>query len=566
MLSLLHIENIAVIRSADIRFEPGFNVLTGETGAGKSIVIDAIGAVIGERTSRELIRTGARSARVEAAFCALPELPWFRESGLGPDENGELLLEREIQADGRNLCRANGRPLTVSQLRQLGRQLLNIHGQHDGQQLLDPACHLDYLDRFGQTGALLEGYAGRYRALTELLARLESLRMDEGEKARRVDTLTYQIGELERARLQAGEEETLTQRRELLRNAGRIMDGVERACFALSGDEEREGAVSLLTQAGQALEGAGRSSDDLAQLAQKAQQLRYAAEDLEEQVRDLRESFDFSPGELDRIEERLDLLHRLKRKYGSTAEEMLEYLERCREELEGIQSADDTIQRLEGERERALAQARQAAQALSQARREAAGRLQERIQRELEELDMPRVRFQVRFDPKEGELGLDGTGMDQVQFLMSANAGEELRPIQKIASGGELARIMLALKSVLAENDDVTTLVFDEVDTGVSGRAAQKVAWKMARVARHKQVLCVTHLPQIAAMADAHFSVEKGEEGGRTFTAVEQLSRQRRREELARLTSGEQITPTSLKAAEELLDGAERFKDGALGN
>ena len=296
MLSLLHIENIAVIRSADIRFEPGFNVLTGETGAGKSIVIDAIGAVIGERTSRELIRTGARSARVEAAFCALPELPWFRESGLGPDENGELLLEREIQADGRNLCRANGRPLTVSQLRQLGRQLLNIHGQHDGQQLLDPACHLDYLDRFGQTGALLEGYAGRYRALTELLARLESLRMDEGEKARRVDTLIYQIGELERARLQAGEEETLTQRRELLRNAGRIMDGVERACFALSGDEEREGAVSLLTQAGQALEGAGRSSDDLAQLAQKAQQLRYAAEDLEEQVRDLRRASTSPPG------------------------------------------------------------------------------------------------------------------------------------------------------------------------------------------------------------------------------------------------------------------------------
>ena len=562
MLSLLHIENIAVIKAADIRFERGFNVLTGETGAGKSIVIDAIGAVIGERTSRDLIRTGAKSARVEAAFCALPQLPWFQEHGVGPDENGELLLEREIQADGRNLCRVNGRPLTVSQLRLLGQQLLNIHGQHDGQQLLDPACHLGYLDRFGQTQPLLDRFGQHYQELEAIVDQLEALRMDEGEKARRMDTLTYQIGELERAQLKEGEEETLSQRRDLLRNAGRIMDGVERAYFALAGDEEQEGAASLLAQAEQALEGAGRVSGEVADLAQKAAQVRFAADDLEELVRDLRDSFDFSPGELDQIESRLDVLHRLKKKYGSTVEEMLEYLDRCRREMDEIQYADDTVARLEGQREKALAQAQTAARELSQARQEAAMRLQERIWSELSQLDMPRVRFQVEFAPKGGELGLDSTGMDQVQFLMSANMGEELRPIQKIASGGELARIMLALKNVLAENDDVSTLVFDEVDTGVSGRAAQKVARKMAQVARHKQVLCVTHLPQIAAMADAHFSVEKGEAGGRTFTAVEQLSRERRTEELARLTGGEHITDATLTAARELLEGAERFKTG----
>ena len=560
MLSLLHIENIALIESADIRFEPGFNVLTGETGAGKSIVIDSIGAVMGERTSRDLIRTGAFGARVSAVFCALPELEWFAENGVGPDENGELMLERELLGDGRNVCRVNGRPLTVSQLKSLGRQLLNIHGQHDGQQLLDPACHLGYLDRFGQNETLLEEYRACYSQLGQIGAQIESLRMDEAEKARKMDTLTYQIAELERAQLKPGEDDQLAQRRDLLRNAGKIMEAVECAYQALTGGEDGQGAASLIADAQYSLQVGGRVSAELEELAESAAQLSAEAEDLAERVRDIRDGLESSTGELDEIENRLDTIYRLRKKYGATVIDMLAYLERCKNELDQIQCADDTIVRLEQKYSKALALAQKAAAALSQARRDTAVQLQERIQAELAQLDMPKVRFFVEFGPKGGETELDATGMDEVQFLMSANLGEDLKPIQKVASGGELARIMLALKNVLAENDDISTLVFDEVDTGVSGRAAQKVAHKMSQVAKNKQVLCVTHLPQIAAMADAHFCVEKGERSGRTYTAVEQLDRQRRCEELARLTSGDQITQTALVSAMEMLELAENLR------
>ncbi len=560
MLSLLHIENIAVIQTADIQFDKGFNALTGETGAGKSIVVDAIGAIIGERTSRELIRTGAKSALVNAVFTGLPDLDWFRENGAGPDEEGNLLIQREIQPDGKNICRINGRLITVSQLRQLGRQLLNIHGQHDGQQLLDERCHLDYLDGFGATGAELAAFQAAYHKLAALRREISALQMDEAEKARRIDSLEFQIGELERADLRGGEEEELSERRDLLRNAGKLMESVEGAHLALSGDEEREGAAALLGEAEQALHAAGRISAQAAQLLDKLSELRCAADDMAEQIRDLRDCFDFEPGELDQIESRLDVLHRLKKKYGGTVEEMLDYLERCKKELDEIQFSTDTIARLEKEQAKALAQARKEGEALSAARKGAAKALELRIQSELAQLDMPKVRFQVEFAPKPGELAMDDTGMDQVQFLMSANVGEDLKPIQKIASGGELARIMLALKNVLAENDQVGTMVFDEVDTGVSGRAAQKVAEKLADVARTKQVLCVTHLPQLAAMADVHFSVEKGERDGRTYTQVERLTRRRRCEELARLTSGEHITDATLSAAGELLEGAEAYK------
>ena len=560
MLSLLHIENIALIESADIRFEPGFNVLTGETGAGKSIVIDSIGAVLGERTSRDLIRTGASGARVSAVFCMLPDLPWFAQNDIVPDENGELILERELLGDGRNVCRVNGRPLTVSQLKSLGRQLLNIHGQHDGQQLLDPACHLGYLDRFGQNESHLDAYKSIYGQLSQIGAEIESLRMDEAEKARKMDNLTYQIAELERADLKAGEDETLAQRRDLLRNAGKIMEAVERAYQALTGGEDGQGAATLISDAQYSLQTGGRVSADLAELAQKAAELSHDVEDLAECVRDMRDGLESSSGELDEIESRLDVIYRLRKKYGATVADMLAYLERCKNELEQIQYADDTITELEKKYAGVLLQARQEAEKLSQARKLTAQQLQARIQTELEQLDMPKVRFFVEFSPKMGEVGLDVTGMDDVQFLMSANVGEDLKPIQKVASGGELARIMLALKNVLAENDDISTLVFDEVDTGVSGRAAQKVACKMSQVARSKQVLCVTHLPQIAAMADAHFSVEKGERAGRTYTAVEQLDRQRRCSELARLTSGDQITQTALDSALEMLDHAETLR------
>lgn len=560
MLSLLHIENIAVIETADILFDGGFNVLTGETGAGKSIVVDAISAIIGERTSRDLIRTGAKSAQVNAVFTSLPELPWFQENGLGPDENGELLLQREIQPDGKNICRLNGRLITVSQLRQLGRQLLNIHGQHDGQQLLDERCHLEYLDGFGATQDLQQAYSAAFDKVTALRRQISALQMDEAEKARRVDALEYQIGELERAGLKPGEEEVLLERRNLLRNAGKLMEAVEEAVLALSGDEEREGAASLLSEAEGAMRSAARYSTQAEELFQRLTELRCGADDLAEQARDLRDSFDFEPGELDELESRLDAISRLKRKYGSTVEEMLDYLERSRKELDEIQFSSDTAARLEKELTAALKEARSRGEALTAQRKKAAQALEVRIQSELAQLDMPKVRFQVDFAPKSGELGMDETGMDEVQFLMSANVGEALKPIQKIASGGELARIMLALKNVLAENDQVGTLVFDEVDTGVSGRAAQKVAEKLADVARNKQVLCVTHLPQLAAMADVHFSVEKGERDGRTFTQVGRLDRSHREEELARLTSGERITQATLHAASELLDSAEEYK------
>ena len=560
MLSLLHIENIAVIESADIQFDGGFNALTGETGAGKSIVVDAIGAIIGERTSRELIRTGAKSALVSAVFTGLPELDWFRESGMGPDEDGNLLLQREIQPDGKNVCRLGGRPITVAQLRQLGRQLLNIHGQHDGQQLLDERCHLEYLDGFGATQALQAEYRAAYDRLASLRREISALRMDESEKARRIDSLQFQINELERAELKSGEEDALTERRNLLRNAGKLIEAVESAHLALSGDEEREGAAGLIGAAESSLHAAARLSGQAAGLAEQLAELGSLAEDLAEQVRELRDSLDFEPGELDELESRLDVIYRLKKKYGDTVEDMLSYLEQCKKELDDIQFSSDTIARLEKELDKALKEARKRGEALSQARRQAAGTLEERIQTELAQLDMPKVRFRVEFGAKTGEYGMDETGMDEVQFLMSANVGEDLKPIQKIASGGELARIMLALKNVLAENDQVGTLVFDEVDTGVSGRAAQKVAEKLAGVARTKQVLCVTHLPQLAAMADVHFSVEKGERNGRTFTRVERLSRERRMEELARLTSGDHITDATRQAAGELLDSAERYK------
>ena len=559
MLSLLHIENIALIQSADIRFEPGFNVLTGETGAGKSIVIDSIGAVLGERTSRELIRTGAKSALVTAVFTQVPPLPWLEENGF-PTGEEELLLQRELQGDGRNVCRIDGKLVTVAQLRELGRQLLNIHGQHDGQQLLDPASHLGYLDQFGGCQPLLESYQEAYRKWHDIRREMDKLQMDEAERSRRVDTLNYQIQELERAQLKAGEDEELSARRTLLRSAGRLMEAVQSAEFALSGDEDRDGACSLIAQAEGEVQGVSSISPELSELSEKLTALRCAADDAADTLRDLSRSFDFSPGELDQVEERLDLLYRLRKKYGPTVEDMLAYLDRCRKELDQIQYADDTLARLEKDLKKAQKEAARRGEILSQARREAAGALQARVQEELRQLDMPKVQFQTEFTPKGGEAGMDETGLDEVQFLMSANLGEALKPIQKVASGGELARIMLALKNVLAEGDQIGTLVFDEVDTGVSGRAAQKVAEKMAQVARGKQVLCVTHLPQIAAMADTHFSVQKGEREGRTYTRLERLDRSQRREELARLIGGASITPSLLESAEELLRQAEQQK------
>ncbi|MCI8989422.1 MAG: DNA repair protein RecN [Lawsonibacter sp.] len=559
MLSLLHIENIAIIESADISFDRGFNVLTGETGAGKSIVIDAISAVLGERTSREVIRTGAKSALVNAVFTGEVPLKWLEDNGF-PADGEELMLQREIQGDGRNICRVNGRPLTVAQLRELGRQLLNIHGQHDGQQLLDPDCHLGYLDSFGKTASLLESYQSAYRSMASLRRRISELEMDEAERSRRVDTLEFQIRELERAELKPGEDEELDARKTLLRSSGKLMEAIQEAQFALSGGEDSQGACDLISEAEGAIRSVTRLSPQLEELGEKLTALRYAADDASEVIRDFSEAFDFSPEELDQLESRLDVIYRLKKKYGPTVTDMLDYLERSKEELEQIQEADDTIQRLEKELEQARKETVKRGTALTKARRKAADNLQKRVQEELRQLDMPKVQFVTDFAPCPGQDGMDDTGMDQIQFLMSANLGEALKPIQKVASGGELARIMLALKNVLAEDDGIGSLVFDEVDTGVSGRAAQKVAEKMADVARRKQVLCVTHLPQIAAMADTHFSVEKGEKKGRTFTNVVRLGQEGRVEELARLIGGAAVTDVLKQSATELLEQAEGYK------
>ena len=555
MLELLHIENIAIIEAADIEFAPGFNALTGETGAGKSIVIDSLSAVLGQRTSRELIRTGADKAFVSAAFSGVaPELA--EELGIQPEADGTLLLQREIQTDGKNVCRVNGRPVTVSQLRALGARLLNIHGQHDGQQLLDEEQHIVYLDSFGKTEKLKETYTVKYKRFTDIRRQIQSLQMDEAEKARRVDTLKYQIEELRRAKLKPGEEEELTARRGMLRNAEKFLDAVAGADYALNGDDSGGGALSALRQAQDALGAVRHLDDGFGQLYERLGEAYSEVYDIAATVEDKRGELDVSPGELDRVEGRMDQLYRLKKKYGATVEDMLDYLERCQTELAQIEDAGDTLERLEQELFRVEKETRQAAQALSDARRAAAERLTEQILTELQQLDMGKIRFAVDF----AEKPLDGDGMDAVRFLMSANTGEALRPIHKIASGGELARIMLAMKNVLSEQDHVGTMVFDEVDTGVSGRAAQKVAEKMARISRSKQVLCVTHLPQLAAMADTHFSVEKGEKNGRTYTEVRRLEREQRRQELARLTGGSHVSQTMLDGAEELLEQAEAFR------
>lgn len=557
MLELLHIENIAVIEQADIQFRPGFNALTGETGAGKSIVIDAMGAVLGGRTSRDLIRTGSKKAVVSAEFSGVSsDLPGLAECGAEPDEDGLLMIQREIDGDGKNFCRINGRPVTVSQLRALGANLLNIHGQHDGQQLLDEEQHGAYLDRFGRLESALNEYRGVYDAMAELRRSMDALRMDEAEKARKVDSLHFQIDELERAELRSGEDEELQERRDLLRNGEKYLSAVSGADHCLNGDDETGGAVAMLQEAENALTHVKGHNGRLEEIWNRLEQLRCEAYDLAETVRDLVGEFDFSPEELDQVESRSDQLYRLKKKYGATVEEMLEYLDRSRRELDEIETADDTLVRLEGQLVKAQKAVSAAGAALTKARNAAASELEQRILKELKDLDMNRVRFSIEFMPKEP--GPDGC--DAIRFLMSANAGEDLKPIARIASGGELARIMLALKNVLAEQERVGTLVFDEVDTGVSGRAAQKVAEKLAQVSRHKQVLCVTHLPQLAAMADSHFSVEKGEREGRTFTEVVQLDRQRRMAELARLTGGSKVTDALLQSAGELLDEAEAYR------
>lgn len=550
MLNLLHIENIAVIESAEISFDSGFNVLTGETGAGKSIVIDAISAILGERAYRDMIRTGANKASVRAVFSGVSELPWFAENGVEYDQ--ETIIQREIYLDGKNVCRVNGSLVTVSILHKLGIQLINIHGQHDSAALFDENNHLQFLDAFANNEALRRDYGEKYEAVAKLRREIDRLTMDEGEKLRRMETLRYQIEEISKAELTAGEDEALASRRKLLQNAEKLSNGMDEAVECLYGGEDTDGAASLLTEAERALAKIARYDDSLAALHDRVADLMYQVQDAAEETRDARDNLSYSADELEMIEDRLDVIHRLRRKYGVTCADILDYLERAKQELDEIEFADDHMERLKGKCVKAEKIALDAAAALRENRKAAAQELSVRILSELTQLDMPRVQFACQFS----EQPLSPNGMDTVAFYMSANAGEALKPMSKVASGGELARIMLAMKNVLAEQDMVGTLIFDEVDTGVSGRAAQKVAEKLRSVAKTKQVLCVTHLPQLAALANTHMLIAKSELNGRTYTTVTPLDLEGRKRELARIIGGANITQTTLKSAEEMLTQA----------
>lgn len=547
MLSLLHIENIAVIEQADISFDPGFNVLTGETGAGKSIVIDAISAILGERAYRDMIRTGSAKATVRGVFTEVPELPWFAANGVPYGQ--ETLVQREIFLDGKNVCRVNGQLVTVTILHQLGIQLINIHGQHDSQALFDEANHLQFLDAFAGHESMLSAYGEEFAKVSALRREIQHLTMDESEKLRRMESLKFQIDEISRAELKPGEDEALEARRKLLQNAEKLSDGLETSVACLYGDDTADGAAAMLAQAERALGKIARYDDTISALHDKVADLMYQVQDAGEELRDLRDSFGYSGEELEQIESRLDIIHRLRRKYGATCEDILSYLDRARRELDEIEFADDRLAQLQDRLKKQEKAAWDLALELRASRQIAAERLSQRILEELRQLDMPRVQFSCRFS--ETELG--PSGADSAAFYMSANVGEALKPMSKVASGGELARIMLALKNVLAEKDSVGTLIFDEVDTGVSGRAAQKVAEKLRSVARTKQVLCVTHLPQIAALAQTHLLIAKAERNGRTYTTVTPLDLEGRKAELARIIGGANITETTLKSAEEML-------------
>ena len=548
MLSLLHIENIAVIECADITFDSGFNILTGETGAGKSIVIDAISAILGERAYRDMIRTGTNKASVRAVFTNVPKLSWFEDNGVEYDS--ETIIQREVHLDGKNICRVNGSLVTVSILRKLGIQLINIHGQHDSASLFDENNHLSFLDAFAENQSLRDAYAEKFAAVAKLRKEIERLNMDESEKLRRMETLRYQIDEISKANLHAGEDESLEQRRKILQNAEKLSDGIHSAVECLYGGDDTDGAASLLAEAERELARLARYTDAYHELHEKVSDLMYQVQDAAEELRDARDDLSYSADELEQIESRLDIIHRLRRKYGASCDEILAYLENAQKELDEIEFADDHVERLKLKCEKAEKQAWDAAIALRNNRMSAAKDLSERILTELAQLDMPRVQFSCNFTETE----LTAIGADLVAFYMSANAGEALKPLSKVASGGELARIMLAMKNVLAEQDQVATLIFDEVDTGVSGRAAQKVAEKLRSVAKTKQVLCVTHLPQLAALANTHLLIAKEERVGRTYTTVTPLDLEGRKRELARIIGGASITETTLKSAEEMLN------------
>ena len=556
MLTQLHIENIAVIEKADIEFRKGLTVLTGETGAGKSIVVDSLGAVLGARTSRELVRTGADKGVVTAVFETNNADKWLEDNGI--DLEDEIIIQRRISAEGKNSCRVCGVPVSVSQLRELGALLLDIHGQNDGRQLMDEANHLAYLDGYGDYGETIDRFKSAYADYKACKKEIQRLSMDEIEKERMADSLQYQIDELEKAQLKVGEEEELTAKRDLLRNSEKLTEALNGAYNALYAADQN--AQSLTDEASALIGRAAVIADDLRETADIIENASSLLFDASERIRDFRDSLEFSPEEYDNIESRLSLIKKLRRKYNMDEEAMLAHLDDCRRKLSELEYAGDMLIKLNKQLEKYVDNCKKIAAELSEKRRAAAESLEKRIVSELKDLSMPSVRFSVSVEPLESDVGFDATGSDDVKFLISANAGEALGRISKIASGGELSRIMLAMKTVFSKNDPIETMVFDEIDTGVSGIAAQRVGEKMSDLSHGKQVLCITHLPQIAAIADNHDLIEKTERNGRTYTEVRELDRKGRALELARMHGGDNISELTLASAEEQLLAADKYR------
>lgn len=549
MLAQLFIRNIAVIEKASIDLEKGFTVLTGETGAGKSIIIDAIHAVLGERTSKELVRTGTDSASVSALFTGLDEdtLSLLDQLSLPREEDGSLLIQRDIRLEGRSTCKINGAPATVSMLKQLGPRLVTIHGQHESYELLSPEVHMEYLDSFAGLESLLAEYQAAYRTLRETQRQLEALQTDEGEKARLSDLLHYQIDEIEAANVRVGEREELEAQRELIRNSEKIASALELLRGLLSGDEESEGLLAGLSQAAAQAGHVAAYLPELAEASQKLQEAGYLLEDVDAILHGT--AVDFDPALQESIEERLDLLYKLGLKYGGSEEKILEYLEDCRIRLHQIEFSDEERERLEAQYETQKAAAIALAKELSEQRKAASKQFISQVKGELAFLNMPGIAFETEIQ----RVPLYHMGCDKLQFLVSANKGEPPKPMSKIASGGELSRIMLAIKTVLSGKDKVDTLIFDEVDTGISGAAANKVGQKLKQVSQNRQVLCITHLAQIAALADHHFLISKHVEGERTYTQVQGLDFEGRKREVARIIGGDQVTDLQLEMAGEML-------------
>ena len=552
MLSQLYIENIAVIRQATIDFQQGFHVFTGETGAGKTILISAINAVLGGRTFKEIIRTGETRATVSALFTEISEELCKKIEVLGyPLEDNQLLVQREIDLSGKGQCRLDGRPATAAMLREVCSLLIDIHGQHDNQELLSAEKHLGFLDSYGAYPQEMAAYTAAYERMCECAARLDKLQMDESYKLQRMDILQFQIKEIGDAKLSDGEEERLVEQQKRIRNAERITESLGAVYTLLNGNgEEMRGVLEALEEVSTELDTAAKYLTEFGGYSEKLSDAYYMLEELGSRARDTLEDADFDPRQLDAIESRLDTIYKLKKKYGNSIAEILEYFERISEEYQSLELSDELTAHLQRELDEANLVLHTVAEALTACRLAAAAEFSERVEQELAYLDMAGVRFSIT----RREKPYGPTGADEMEFMICTNAGEEAKPLAKIASGGELARIMLAIKNVLAEKDGIGTIIFDEVDTGVSGRAAQKIGKKLAEVARHRQVICVTHLVPVAACAAHHYRIYKTVEDGRTFTRVEELTRPQRVQELARIMVGENITDSALKSAEEMLE------------